>query len=241
MRISSCLLAVASRPVLQRVLRRDAEAEQHFAQQLFDREEWIENQRRERRRIELLENRPAEGRLAGTDVAREDDEAFLAADRLPDLLQCDVVRFASIQKARIRRQAERRLDEPVILLVHALVGKPSARPAWARRLLKQHNRKGLKLPSRLSQAVARTCRWSSSAHRPLAVRQFAPPVSPCAASVSHVFVDSDRTADPRDKAPPAPCRRPRPSPPTSMTCCSSWASAAIIWSRARSGLSATRT
>ena len=83
-------------------------------------------ERRERRLIELLEERAAQRRLAGADVAGEDDEAFLAADRLPHLLQRDVVRFAAVQKARIRRQAERRLNEPVVVLVHAAwSGKPS--------------------------------------------------------------------------------------------------------------------
>ncbi len=48
--------------------------------------------------IELFEQRPAQRGLAGADVAGQDDEAFLAADRLPDLLQREVVRLAAVQK-----------------------------------------------------------------------------------------------------------------------------------------------
>ena len=124
-RTSSCLLAVASRPRLERVFRHHAETEQHLAQQLFDRQERIEDERGERGLVELLEEGAAQRGLAGADVAGEDDEALLAADRLPHLLQRDVVRLASVQEPRIRRQAERRLNEPVVLLVHAWSGKPT--------------------------------------------------------------------------------------------------------------------
>jgi hypothetical protein len=40
---------------------------------------------------ELFEQRAAQRRLAGANVAGENDEAFLAADGLPDLLQREVV------------------------------------------------------------------------------------------------------------------------------------------------------
>ena len=132
MRISSCLLAVDRRPDLQRILRDHAEAEEHFAQQLLDRQERVEDERRERGFVELLEQRPAQRGLAGADVAGEDDEAFFAADGLPDLLQREVVRLAAVQKPRIRRQAERRLDESVVVLVHALGSEPSGGRLWAR-------------------------------------------------------------------------------------------------------------
>jgi len=101
--------------------RHDAEIEQDLAQQLLDREERVEDERREDARIELLEQGAADGRLAGADVARQDDEAFLAADGLLELGDGLFVRFAAIEKPRIRRQRERRLYEAVILLVHRRV------------------------------------------------------------------------------------------------------------------------
>ena len=76
--------------------------------------------------IELLEQGPAQRGLAGADVAGQDDEAFFAADGLPDLLQGEIVRLAAIQEPRIGRQAEWRLNESVVVLVHAAwLGKPS--------------------------------------------------------------------------------------------------------------------
>src|SRR5207244_4249548 len=101
--------------------RDDAEVEQHFAQQLFDRQKRIQNQRREDARVELLEKRPAARRLAGADVAREDDEAFLAADGLLQERDGFLVRFAAVEEAWIGCQREWRLYEPVILFVHRCV------------------------------------------------------------------------------------------------------------------------
>ncbi len=106
-------------PAFQRILRDDPESEEHLAKQLLNRQERVEDQRGERRLIELLEQRPAQRGLAGADVAGQDNKAFLAPDRLPDLLQGKVVRFASVQKPRIRRKTERGLNESVIVLVHA--------------------------------------------------------------------------------------------------------------------------
>ena len=104
---------------LERVLRDHAETEQHLAEQLFNRQEWVENQRREGGLVKLFEQRAAQRGFARADVAGQDDEALFATNRLPHLLQGDVVGFAAVQKPRIRRQAERRLNEPVVVLVHA--------------------------------------------------------------------------------------------------------------------------
>ena len=133
-RISSCLLAVASRPAPQRILRDDAEAEEHLAKQLFHRQERVEDERGECRLIELFEQRPAQRGFAGADVAGQDDEAFFTADRLPDLLEREVVRFAAIQEPRIGRQAERGLNESVIVLVHAACRASQAEDAVEARL-----------------------------------------------------------------------------------------------------------
>ena len=51
------------------------EVEQRLAQQLVERQKWIEHQRRESVRVELLDQRAADRRLAGADVAGEDDDA----------------------------------------------------------------------------------------------------------------------------------------------------------------------
>ncbi len=84
-----------ARPLRTASPRDDAEVEQDLAQQFLDRQERIEDQRREGRRVELLEQRAAERRLAGADVAGEDDEAFLAADRLQQQPDRFVVRLAA--------------------------------------------------------------------------------------------------------------------------------------------------
>src|SRR5882672_2345942 len=91
------------------------------AQQLFDRQERIEDERGEDARVELFEERAAARRLAGADVARQDDEAFLAADGLLQEGDGFLVRFAAIEEARVGCQRERRLYEPVILFVHRRV------------------------------------------------------------------------------------------------------------------------
>src|SRR5688572_15780456 len=110
----------AARP--QCILRHHAKAEEHFSQQLLDRQERIENQRRERRLIEQFEQRAAQRGLTRADVAGEDDKTFFAADGLPDLLQGEIVRLTAVEKPRIGRQTERGLNETVVVLVHLLGG-----------------------------------------------------------------------------------------------------------------------
>ena len=105
-------------PAPHRLARDDAEVEQDLAQQLLDRQERIQDQRRERRLVELLEQRAADRRLAGADVAGEDDEAFRAADRLQQAGDGLVVRLAAVEEARVGREREGRLYEAVELLVH---------------------------------------------------------------------------------------------------------------------------
>ena len=87
MSISSCLLTPASRPALMLVARDDAEVLEDPLQQILLGQERIQHQRRERRAIDLLEQRPAQRRLAGADVAGDDDEAFAAADRVLQQLE----------------------------------------------------------------------------------------------------------------------------------------------------------
>ena len=57
----------------------------------------------------------------GADVSGQHNEAFLAPDRLPDLLQRDIVRLAAVQKPGIGGTTERGLNESVEVLVHAFV------------------------------------------------------------------------------------------------------------------------
>jgi hypothetical protein len=97
--------------------RHDAKVEEDLAQQFFNRQERIEEQRREARHVQPLEHRTAHRGLAGPDVTRQDDDAFFAADGLQQQLQGGIVRGTQIQKTRIRRQRERRLDEPVKVFV----------------------------------------------------------------------------------------------------------------------------
>src|SRR5262249_34854331 len=98
--------------------RDDAEVLQDALQQIFLGKKRIEHQRRERGAIDLLEERPAQRRLAGPDVAGDDDEALAPADGVLQQIERVGVRTAAIEILRIRRQAERLLGESVILLVH---------------------------------------------------------------------------------------------------------------------------
>ena len=96
----------------------DAEVLQDPLQQVFLGQKRVQNQRRERLPIDLLEQRPAERRLSGPDVAGDDDESFAAADGVLQQLERVGVRLAAVQVLRIGRQAERLLGEPVIVFVH---------------------------------------------------------------------------------------------------------------------------
>ena len=113
----SCLVAAADAAAAHGLSRDDAKVEQDLAQQLLDRQERIEQQRREARHVEPLEHRAADRGLAGADVTGQDDDAFLAADGLQQQLQRGVVRLTQVEKTRIRREREGRLDEPVKLFV----------------------------------------------------------------------------------------------------------------------------
>ena len=86
--------------------RDDAEVEQHLAEQFFNRQERIEDERGEHARIELLQQGAACRRLSRPDVARQDDEPFLAANRLPQQRDRFFMRLAAVEVLRIRRQAE---------------------------------------------------------------------------------------------------------------------------------------
>ena len=80
MSISSCLVTLRQPAGLQLVARDDAEVLEDPLQQILFGQERIQHQRRERRAIDLLEQRAAQRRLAGADVAGDDDEALAPAD-----------------------------------------------------------------------------------------------------------------------------------------------------------------
>src|SRR5262249_61998639 len=84
----------------------------------------VQQKRGERRAIDLLEDRTAQRRLAGADVAGDDDEALAAPDRVLQKVERVAVRLAAIEELRIRRQAERLLRESVIVFVHQRVPVP---------------------------------------------------------------------------------------------------------------------
>ena len=86
----------------------------------------LANDRRERRPVNLLEQRAAQRRLAGADIARDDDESFAPADGVLQQVERVAVRLAAIEIFRIRRQAERLLRKSVVALVH-VIGPPRRR------------------------------------------------------------------------------------------------------------------
>src|SRR5256885_1448959 len=129
-RVDQLLLGhVREAPRLRLLPRDDAEVLQDALQQILFGEEWIQDERRERRSIDLLEQRAAQRRLAGADVAGDDDKAFAPADGVLQQIERIGVRLAAIQVLRVRREAERLLREPVIALVH--VRAPCGRRQWS--------------------------------------------------------------------------------------------------------------
>ena len=112
MSISSCLLTPRQPAGLELVARDDAEVLEDPLEQILFRQERVQHERRERRPIDLLEQRAAQRRLAGADVAGDDDEAFAAADGVLQQVERVGVRLAPIEILRIRRQAERLLENP---------------------------------------------------------------------------------------------------------------------------------
>ena len=78
--ISSCLLTRASRPRLISSREMTPKSWRIRLQQVLLGQERVQHERGERRPIDLLEQRAAQRRLAGADVAGDDDEAFSAPD-----------------------------------------------------------------------------------------------------------------------------------------------------------------
>src|SRR5207249_9600876 len=105
-------------PGLDLVARDHTEILQNPLEQVFFGQERVQHQRRERRPIDLLEQGAAERRLAGADVAGDDDEAFTAADGVLQQVERAGVRLTAVQIFGIRREAERLFGEPVIFFVH---------------------------------------------------------------------------------------------------------------------------
>src|SRR5205814_1972319 len=70
--------------------------------------------------VDLLQQRPAQRRLAGANVAGDDDEAFAPMDGVLEQIERVGVRLAAIEILRIRSQAERLFGEAVIALVHVI-------------------------------------------------------------------------------------------------------------------------
>src|SRR5262249_17959499 len=120
-RVDQRLLADAREPAGLRVLARDdAEVLENPLQQVLLREKRVQHERRERRPVDLLEQRAAQRRLARADVPGDDDEAFAATDGVLQQVERVAVRLAAIEILRVRRQAERLFGEPVIRFVHVL-------------------------------------------------------------------------------------------------------------------------
>ena len=69
--------------------------------------------------VELLEHRPAQGRLAGTDLASHLDESLALADAVKQVIQRLAVLSAVEKKARVRREVERCLLQAIKLQIHA--------------------------------------------------------------------------------------------------------------------------
>jgi hypothetical protein len=121
------LVTAASLP-LDLVARDDPEVLQDALQQILFRRERVQHQRGERRPIDLVEQRAAEGRLAGADVTGHHDEPFAALDGVLQQVERVGVRLAAIEILRVRRQAERLLGEPVVGLVHLFTLRAGPHP-----------------------------------------------------------------------------------------------------------------
>ena len=102
------------------VARDDAEVLEDPLEQVLLGQERVQHERGERRPIDLLEQRAAQRRLAGADVAGDDDEALAAPDGVLQQVERVAVRLAAVEILRVRRQAERLLREPVIAFVHVI-------------------------------------------------------------------------------------------------------------------------
>ena len=94
--------------------RHDAEVHEQHLQQVFARHERIGHERRERPSIEMLQHRSNQRRLAGANLAGQDDEPFAAANTGQEFFEGRGVRGTAIEEARVRREAERLLLEAVV-------------------------------------------------------------------------------------------------------------------------------
>src|SRR5439155_2375363 len=79
---------------------------------------WIENERRCIVAIQLLEHRPAEGRLAGADLARQLDEAFALTNSVEQMVDGLSVFGAVEEEPRVRRDVERRFAQAIVVQIH---------------------------------------------------------------------------------------------------------------------------
>src|SRR5581483_1932418 len=118
-RVDQLLFARRRQASVARVLARDdAEVLQDALEELLFGEKRIQHERRERRPIDLFEQRAAQRRLPRADVAGDGDEPFAAPNRVLQQIERVRVRLAPVQILRVRRQTERLLREPVVALVH---------------------------------------------------------------------------------------------------------------------------
>ena len=92
----------------------------HRLDELDRRELRIQHQRNPRVLRQLLEQQPTQRRLAGADLARQLHEAAAAAlaDAIEQVRQRIAVAFGQEHVARVRRDRERRLAQPVVFEVH---------------------------------------------------------------------------------------------------------------------------
>ena len=98
-RLDELLLAdVRQAPALDVFARDHAEVLQDELQQILFRQKRVQHERRERVPVDLFEQRAAERRLAGADVARDDDKPFAAADGVLQQLERVRVRLALEEK-----------------------------------------------------------------------------------------------------------------------------------------------
>ena len=71
----------------------------------------VEDDRHERRLAHLVQQRPAEQRLAGAGIAGDDDQAVTTAQRLLHVIDRPRIRAARVQEALIQGRTKRTLLE----------------------------------------------------------------------------------------------------------------------------------
>src|SRR5262249_57204343 len=113
-----------------------------------------------RPRLQVLQQDPAQRRLAGSAVAGDDDQPFAAVDRADDLLERCRVRAAAIDEPGVGREVERRLDEAVEVDVRI------HRPALAGHLSCVHLRRDSSITAEVASSTVMLFRSTSTTGSP---------------------------------------------------------------------------